>query len=81
MIEEDYRYITCGGDPFTYLKSAFRAMKIELEPGQEGKMLFMKEKFPYDKSIFDSLASQNGMEINEFSEKDGELSVGMIRMQ
>ena len=37
MIEEDYRYISCGGDPLTYLKSAFKAMKIELEPGQEGR--------------------------------------------
>ncbi len=81
MIEEDYRYITCGGDPFTYLKSAFRAMKIELEPGQEGAMTFLKEKFPYDKSIFESLASQNSMELRNFSEKDGELRVEMTRME
>ncbi|MHB1440020.1 MAG: hypothetical protein ACYCSO_09835 [Cuniculiplasma sp.] len=81
MIEEDYRYISCGGDPFTYLKSAFRAMKIELEPGQEGRMLLLKEKFPYEKNIFNSLASQNKMEISKFEEKDGELTVEMIRKE
>ena len=81
MIEEDYRYISCGGDPFTYLKSAFRAMKIELEPGQEGRMRLLKEKFPHEKNIFNSLASQNKMEISKFEEKDGELTVEMIRKE
>ncbi|EQB68916.1 MAG: hypothetical protein RE472_07270 [Thermoplasmatales archaeon] len=81
MIEEDYRYISCGGDPLTYLKSAFKAMKIELEPGQEGRMLFMKEKFPYDRNIFSSLATQNAMDITKFEEKDGELTIEMVRNQ
>ena len=79
MIEEDYRYISCGGDPLTYLKSAFKAMKIELEPGQEGRMLFTREKFPYDQNIFASLASQNAMELIKFNENDGELTVEMVR--
>jgi hypothetical protein len=79
MIEEDYRYITCGGDPFSYLKSAFKAMKIELDPGQEGRMLLLKEKFPYGKNIFESLANQNKLEILKFLEVDGEIKIEMVR--
>ncbi len=81
MIEEDYRYITCGGDPFTYLKSAFRAMKIELESGQEGRMLFLREKFPYDKNIFQSLASQSKLELKRFLEENGELTIEVMRIE
>ena len=79
MIEEDYRYVSCGGDPFTFIKSAIKSMKIELEPGEEGKILVMKEKFPYSKEIFQSLAVQNKMDLLDLLIDGEELSLMFIR--
>ncbi|MCL4344978.1 MAG: hypothetical protein M1496_01260 [Candidatus Thermoplasmatota archaeon] len=79
MIEEDYRYISCGGDPFMYLKSAFKATKMELDPGQEIRILLSKDKFPYDRNIFESLAGQNKLRILEFKEDGNDLIIEMLR--
>jgi hypothetical protein len=79
MIEEDYRYISCGGDPFMYLKSTFKATKMELEPGQEIRIFLSKEKFPYEKNIFESLASQNHLKINKFITEGNDIIIEMLR--
>ena len=79
MLEEDYRYISCGGDPFLYLKSTFKATKLELEPGQEIRILLSKDKFPYEENIFQSLANQNKLRITSFKVENNDLIIEMIR--
>ena len=79
MIEEDYRYVSCGGDPFTFIKSAIKSMKIQLEPGQEGKIIVMKEKFPYSRDIFKAMAAQNKMDLEELLFDGEEMSLVFIR--
>ncbi|MGP6294378.1 hypothetical protein [Caldiplasma sukawensis] len=79
MIEEDYRFISCGGDPFTYLKSVFRSAKVELEEGQEMRILLMKDKFPYERNIFDAMAKQNCIKIEKFQYSGDELHIEMLR--
>ena len=46
MIVEDQRNVSCGGDPFNYLKSVMKGLSISLEPGQDAEILVMKDKFP-----------------------------------
>jgi hypothetical protein len=81
VIEEDYRYVSCGGDPFTFIKSAIKAMKLQLDPGQEGKIIVMSDKFPYSKEIFESLSRQNSMDLRDMKVEGEELSLYFLRMQ
>lgn len=56
MIIEDHRNISCGGDPFSYLKSVMKGLNIQLDPGQDAEILLLREKFPYDSGTFEGLA-------------------------
>ncbi|MGP6208039.1 hypothetical protein ACNF42_08445 [Cuniculiplasma sp. SKW3] len=79
MIEEDYRYISCGGDPLMYLKSTFKATKMELDPGQEIRIFLSRDKFPYEMNIFESLANQNKLRILNFKVEGNDLIIEMLR--
>lgn len=56
MITEDHRNITCGGDPFNYLKSLMKGLSIQLDPGQDAEIILSKDKFDYDQSTYEGLA-------------------------
>lgn len=56
MITEDHRNITCGGDPFNYLKSVMKGLSIQLNPGQDAEIILSKDKFDYDQQTMEGLA-------------------------
>ena len=75
MLVEDHRNISCGGDPFNYLKSTLKGIYFQLEPGQDAQVLVMKEKFPYEADIFEGLAKTSKLKLVEVKESDGEVSI------
>ena len=80
MLVEDHRNISCGGDPFNYLKSALKGIYFQLDPGQDAQILLLKEKFPYDEEIFEGLARTSKLKLVNVDEKDGEVSVIVRRI-
>ncbi|EQD75593.1 hypothetical protein B1A_03899 [mine drainage metagenome] len=79
MIVEDHRYISCGGDPFNYLRSVFKALSIDMDQGQEAKIMIMTEKFPYERRIFESLATTTKLEIHEFKKINDETHIIVLK--
>jgi TusA-related sulfurtransferase len=75
MIVEDHRYISCGGDPFNYLKSVMKGLYFQLDPGQDANILIEKEKFPYTEDIFNGMANASKLKITKYEEKNGEISI------
>ena len=57
MLIDDERNVSCGGDPFNFLKSVMKGLYIQLDQGQDAKILVTREKYPYGKDIFAALAS------------------------
>ncbi|MDG7045119.1 MAG: hypothetical protein JRN02_07085 [Nitrososphaerota archaeon] len=80
MIVEDLRNVTCGDDPLTYLRNTMKLLYFECAPGQEANLLLMKSRFPYERPVFESLASINKLEMLNFIEQNGEISVHLKRM-
>ncbi len=79
MIEEDHRNITCGGDPFNYIKSVIKGLYFQLDPGQDAKIMVLREKFPYERNVFESLAKNSKLKVVSFEEKDKELHIVVRR--
>ncbi len=75
MIIEDHRNISCGGDPFNYLKSVLKSLQFSLEPGQEAMVQILKEKFPYEERLFDAVGSTYSLKLVDFQEHGGEVDV------
>ncbi len=75
MLTEDHRHISCGGDPFNYLKSVMKGLYFQLDPGQDANILIEKEKFPYSKELFDGMANASKLKITRYEEKNGEISM------
>ncbi|BAB59682.1 TVG0528853 [Thermoplasma volcanium GSS1] len=76
---EDQRNITCGGDPFNYLKSTLKGLSFQLEPGQDVKLIVLKEKFPFDRSVYDGLARTSKFKLIDVQEENGEVSIILRR--
>lgn len=68
MITEDHRNVSCGGDPFNYLKSVMKGINIQLDPGQDAEILVLKEKFPYERGTFEGLARTTRLSLVEIKE-------------
>ncbi|MEM0158378.1 MAG: hypothetical protein QXV22_02850 [Thermoplasmataceae archaeon] len=81
MLVEDHRNISCGGDPFNYIKSVFKGLSFQLEPGQDAVVMVMKDKFPYERSTFESLARSTKLNLREMTENNGEVSLILVRSQ
>ncbi len=79
MIVEDQRNIVCGGDPFNYLKSTLKGLSFQVDPGEDVKLIVLKDKFPYDRSVYEGLARTSRFKVTDFSENDGEVSIVMRR--
>ncbi|MCL4421178.1 MAG: hypothetical protein M1477_05770 [Candidatus Thermoplasmatota archaeon] len=75
MIVEDQRNISCGGDPFNYLKSVMKGLSISLDPGQDAEILVMKDKFPYSRDIFESLARGTKLLLTDLRESADEFNI------
>jgi hypothetical protein len=75
MIVEDQRNVFCGGDPFNYLKGVMKGLSLSLDPGQDAEILVLKEKFPYSRDIFESLARGTKLLLTDLKENEGELNI------
>ena len=47
MLEEDYRTVSCGGDPFNFLLSTIKSLAIEIGREDTVKLIIMEDKFKY----------------------------------
>lgn len=75
MITEDHRNITCGGDPFNYLKSVMKGLSIQLNPGQDAEILLSKDKFDYDKPTMEGLARTTKLILVSMNKEDKDLKL------
>jgi hypothetical protein len=75
MIQEDHRNISCGGDPFNYLKSVLKGINIQLEPGQDAEILVLKEKFPYSKGTYEGLAKTTKLSLVDVKEAGPDVQI------
>lgn len=75
MITEDHRNVSCGGDPFNYLKSVMKGINIQLDPGQDAEILVLKEKFPYTRETFEGLARTTKLSLVDLKEEDTDLKL------
>ncbi len=72
MLEEDYRTVSCGGDPFNFLLSTMKSIGITME-GETVKLMIMDEKFKYSDEIFIKMARYSQMEIENITREKGEI--------
>lgn len=79
MLIEDHRYISCGGDPFNYIKSTMKGLYYQLDPGQDAKIMLLKEKFPYERNIFEGVARTSKLTLYDMEETDEEVSLFVRR--
>ena len=75
MIKEDHRNISCGGEPFNYLKSVMKGLNIQLDPGQDAEILVLKEKFPYSKGTYEGLARTTKLSLVEVKESGPDVEI------
>ncbi|MEM0156707.1 MAG: hypothetical protein QXN26_01405 [Thermoplasmataceae archaeon] len=75
MLKEDHRNITCGGDPFNYLKSVMKGLSIQLDAGQDAEIMLSRDKFGYDRNTFDGLARTTRLKIVSIVEEGQDLRV------
>lgn len=75
MITEDHRNVSCGGDPFNYLKSVMKGLNIQLDPGQDAEILVLKDKFPYDRETFEGLARTTKLSLVDIKETDSDFEL------
>ena len=75
MLIEDHRNISCGGDPFNYLRSVLKGLSIQLDQGQDATVLLLKEKFPYDEAFFESMSGVMKLKLVEMQTDGVEISL------
>ncbi len=75
MIKEDHRNVSCGGDPFNYLKSVMKGLNIQLDPGQDAEILVLKEKFPYTRETFEGLARTTKLSLVDLREEGTDFQI------
>lgn len=81
MITEDHRNISCGGDPFNYLKSVMKGINIQLDPGQDAEIIVVKEKFPYDRNTLDGLARTTKLAITDIKVSEEDMHIFVRKPQ
>ncbi|MCL4328931.1 MAG: hypothetical protein M1151_01620 [Candidatus Thermoplasmatota archaeon] len=81
MLIEDHRNISCGGDPFNYLRSVMKGLSIQLDPGQDATVLLLSEKFPYDEPFFKSMSEAMKLNLVEMRSNGTEVSLHLRKMQ
>lgn len=79
MLIEDHRYVSCGGDPFNYIKSTLKGLFYQLEPGQDAEIMLLKEKFPYERSTFEGLARTSKLNLYDMKEEKEEVFIFVRR--
>lgn len=75
MLIDDERNVSCGGDPFNFLKSVMKGLAVQLDQGQDATVLVIREKFPYDRPIFEGLANNAKLSLIDLKEEGTDLSI------
>lgn len=75
MLIDDERTVACGGDPFNFLKGVLRGVAVQLEEGQDAKVLVVHEKFPYERGIFEGLANSVKLKLIDLEESGPDLGI------
>ncbi len=75
MLIDDERNVSCGGDPFNFLKSVMKGLGVQLDPGQDAMVLVMKEKYPFKQEIFQGLAGTGKLRMVNLEETGDEFHI------
>ncbi|MCL4329988.1 MAG: hypothetical protein M1533_03185 [Candidatus Thermoplasmatota archaeon] len=75
MLVEDHRKVSCGGDPFNYLKSVLKGLSFQLDPGQDAQVLLDREKFSYSRDVFEGMGHLSKLKLMEIEEKPQEIDL------
>lgn len=79
MIVDDERNVACGGDPVTFLKGVMKGLYFQLEPGQDAKILILREKYPFQREVFSGIASSARVNLMDVKENGGEIELVIRR--
>lgn len=81
MIVDDERNVSCGGDPITFLKSVMKGLFYQMEPGQDAKILILKEKYPFEQPIFQGIANSAKVKLVNMDDDGTEIALLIRREQ
>ncbi|WP_298278003.1 hypothetical protein [Ferroplasma sp.] len=81
MLEEDYRTVSCGGDPFNFLLSTMKSIGITIEENNIVKLMVMDDKFRYSDEIFKKMARYSKMEVESIVRENGEIYLFLRKIQ
>ncbi|WP_337860684.1 hypothetical protein [Ferroplasma sp.] len=77
MIIEDYRHVSCGGDPFNFLMSSIKSIQIDMKPDDTVKIMIMDDKYPYTDKTFLSIAKFCKLTLASIERTNGEVHLTM----
>ncbi len=79
MIIEDYRRITCGGDPFNYLIGSLKGLYLDTDSNVEVKLILDSKRFNYSIEKFRKILDYTGFNLIEYKKnEDIELRIRKI---
>jgi len=67
MNVDDQREVICGGDPDNYLKAYLKGLYFDLDDGQEIKVIFSSEKFPFNNEKFSDMVKAAKLKLLNYS--------------
>ncbi len=73
MIEEDYRNVSCGGDPFNFLMSTIKSIQLDIKLSDYVKVMIMEDKFPYTDKIFEKIANYCQLDLVNIERTNNEI--------
>ncbi len=68
---DDQRNVVCGGDPDNYLKAYLKGLYFDLDDGEEIKVIFSPEKFPFNGEKFNEMAKAAKLSLINYDDTDG----------
>ncbi len=72
MKTDDQRNVVCGGDPENYLKAYLKGLYFDLDDGDEIKVIFHAEKFPFDEKKFDQMVRAANLKLSDYKDTGNE---------
>ncbi|WMT52169.1 MAG: hypothetical protein RE471_04640 [Ferroplasma sp.] len=72
MKTDDQRNVICGGDPENYLKAYLKGLYFDLDDGEEIRVIFLSEKFPFDAEKFGQLVSAAKLKLSDYKDEGNE---------
>lgn len=67
MNVDDQREVICGGHPDNYLKAYLKGLYFDLDDGQEIKVIFSSEKFPFNNEKFSEMVKAAKLTLLNYS--------------